>query len=107
MEETEIDAQIRQHRPGHERSGRENDLVIGGKHRRQKDRQQAGQSQHRTVEQLAVSGFDFVVDRLPQIDARKAFRRQFGDVGNGLSRLKRDAEHIGLIALDALWHEAN
>ena len=107
MEETEIDAQIRQHRPGDERSGRENDLVIGGKHRRQKDREQAGQAQHRAIKQLAIAGFDFVVNRLPQIDARKAFRRQFGDVGNGLSRLKRDAEHIGLIALDALGHEAH
>ena len=107
MEESEIDAEVGQHRPRDERGCRKDDLVIGGENGRQKDREQARQAEHRAVEQLAVAGFDFVVDRLPQIDAGKPLGRKFGDVGDRLAGLQRDAEHVGLVAFDALRHEAD
>ena len=65
MEKSEIDAEIRQHAPRDEGGGREDDLMVGGKHGRQKDREQAGQTQHRAVEQLPVARLDFVIDRFP------------------------------------------
>ena len=53
--EAEVDAQVGQHAPREERRGREDRLVVGGEHRRQEDRQQAGDAEHDAVEQLAVA----------------------------------------------------
>ena len=107
MEKSEIDAEIGEDRPRDQGGGRKNHLMIGGKNGRQKDRQKPGQPQHRAIKQLAVAGFHFVVDRLPEINPGEALGREFRHIGNRLPRLQRDAEHIGLIAFDALRHKAD
>ena len=107
VEETEVDAQVAQHRPGDEGSCGEDQFVIGGENRGQEDREQAGQAEHGAVEELTVAAFDFVVDRLPKIEPREMLARELGDVGDRLAGLERDAEHVCLVALDALRHEAD
>ena len=86
---------------------RENGLVVGGEDGGQEDGQQAGDAQHDAVEELAVAALLLVLQAVPEVDAREAVRRQLGDVGDGLARLQRDAEHVGTVALDALGNVAD
>ena len=76
VEKSEIDAEVVEHGPRDERGGGENELVIGREYGRQKDREEAGQAQHRAIEKLAIAALDLVIDRLPQIDARESARRK-------------------------------
>ena len=107
VEETEIDAQVGQHAPGHERGAREDGLVIRREDGCQEDGEEAGEAQQNSVEQQPVARFQLVVERLPQVDVREAVGRQFGHVGDGAPGLERDAEDVGAVALDAVGHEVH
>ena len=80
--------------------------MIGGKNSGQKNGEQAGQPEQHAVHELAVADLQFVVEGLPQIDARKPFRGKLGNVGDGLAGLERDAENIGAVVFDPLRHES-
>ena len=105
--EAEVHAQVGQHAPGEDRRGREDRLVIGGKHRGQEDGEQAGDAEHDAVEKLAVPALLLVLDGLPQVEAREALGGELGDEGDGLAGLERQAEDVGTVVLDALGHKAD
>ena len=106
MPETEVDAEHRQHAPGDECSARKDDLVVGREHRRQEHREQAGEAEHDTVEQLPVALLLLEIQGLPEIETGKAVGRQLGDIGDGLAALDRQPEDVGAVALDALRGKA-
>ncbi len=64
MEEAELDAEIGQCAPGHERGRRKNDLVVRSKEGREEDCHQACKAQHHTIEELPVRNLDFIIERL-------------------------------------------
>ena len=53
--------------------GGKHQFMIGSKDGRQKYRQQACEAEQHAVEDELVAGFQFVIERLPHIDAGKAF----------------------------------
>ena len=105
--EAELDAQVGQHAPRHERRSWEDRLVIGRIDRRQEDREQADDAEKNAVEQTAVTLLLLVGDRIPQIQAGHPLRRQLGDERDGLPGIDRDPENVGPIALDAFGHKAD
>ena len=102
----EIDTEIDQSSPGHERGGGEDRPVIGGKDRGQKDRQQAGDAEQHAVEQHAVLLFRLVGVRVPEVETGDLGRAQLGGEGYGLARLEAQTEHVGAIALERLGTKA-
>ena len=107
MKEAEVDAEVTQHAPRHECRRRKDELVVGCEDRSQKDCKKACQTKHHAVEKLAFSNLELVVERLPEIDARKTLRGQLGHIGYGLAGLQRDPKHVGAIALQPLGHETD
>ena len=105
--EPKVHAEISEHAPSDQSSTWEDRLVVCGKHGRKEHAEHARDAQHDTVEELAIPRLELVLERLPQIDARKPVGRQFRCIGDGLSRLERDAKNIRSLALDPLWQEAD
>ncbi len=79
--------------------------MVGCENRSQEDRQQACQAQHDPVEQLPFADLQLVIERLPEIDARIALRRQLRHVRNRLTRLQSHPEEVGALARDPFRHE--
>ena len=102
----EIDAEIDEGHPRDERSRGEDRPVIGGKDRRQEDREQTGDAEQHAVEQHAVLLFRLIGVRVPEVETRDLRRAQLGGEGDGLPRLEVQAEHVGAIALERLGAEA-
>ena len=72
MEEAEVDTQIGERTPRHQRGSWKHELMVGHKNSGQEYGEQARQPQQHAVEDELVAGLEFVIERLPQINARKA-----------------------------------
>ena len=103
---SEVDAEIGEHRPGDERGCREDGPVIGGEDRGQENGEEPGDAEQHAVEQHAVLLLRLVDFGIPQHEARHLPRGHLRGEGHGLPRLEAQAEHVGAVALHALWPEA-
>jgi hypothetical protein len=72
--EAELDAEERQHAPGHEGSGGKDDLVIGRVDRGEEHGEQADDAQQDAVEKTTVALLLLVGDGVPEIEARHTLR---------------------------------
>ncbi len=102
--ETEIDADVNQHRPAERGGGREHHRALHHEQNGEEQRQQSGDADDDAV--IEREGIDLVLVgvRLPQINLRQLVGAQFGDEGDDGAGVERDAENVGGGAL--LAHRA-
>ena len=93
--ESEIDADINQHRPAERGGGGEHDAAFDHEQDGQEQRQQSGNADDDAV--IERQRIDFVLEgiRLPQIKLRQIRAAQFGDERDHRSRIERDAKNVG------------
>ena len=92
--ESEIDADVDQHRPAERGGGRKHHRALDHEQDGEEQRQQAGDADDDAV--IEREGIDLVLVgvRLPQIDLRQLVGAQFGDEGDDRAGIERDAEDI-------------
>ena len=93
--ETEVDADIDQHRPAQRRGGREHHAALHHEQDGEEEREQAGDADHDAV--VERDGVDLVLVGvgLPQIDLRQLVGAQLDDVGHHRAGIERDAVDVG------------
>ena len=94
--ETEVDADIDQHRPAERRRGRKHHAAFDHEQDGQKQRQQAGNADDDALIERERIDLVLVGVRLPQIELRQIGRAQLGDEGDHRAGIERDAENIGV-----------
>ena len=93
--ESEVDADIDEHRPAERGGGREHHRALDHEQDGEEQRQQAGDADDDAVIQREGVDLVLVGVRLPQIDLRQLVGAQFGDEGDDGAGIERDAENVG------------
>ena len=93
--ETEVDADIDQHRPAERRGGREHHAALDHEQDGQEQRQQAGDADDDALIERERIDLVLVGVGLPQIELRQVVGAQFGDEGDHGAGIERDAEDVG------------
>ncbi len=90
----EIDQEVSQRRPGESGRSRKHTPPLHHEHDGQEHRRQRGNAKHHTTEQ--GEGVDVVAvgARLPEVEFRQVLAGQFGDEGDGGTRVERDLVDI-------------
>ena len=94
--ETEVDADINEHRPGERRRGGKHQHAAHDEHDRHEQREQPGDADDDAAKQRQAAEVRLVGVGLPQIDLRQSRRAQLGDVGDGRAGIDRQQERIRL-----------
>ncbi len=102
----EVDADVRKHRPGQRRGGREDYRALDDEDDGQEQRQQAGDADDDALVECEAGDLVLVGFRLPQIELRQIGRAQLGDIGDGRAGIERQPEHVGIAAVVTLWGKA-
>ena len=92
--ESEVDADIDQHRPAERGGGREHHRALDHEQDGEEQRQQAGDADDDALVQREGVDLVLVGVRLPQIDLRQLVGAQFGDEGDDGAGIERDAENV-------------
>ena len=100
--ESEIDADIDQHRPAERGRGREHDAAFDHEQDGQEQRQQAGNADDDALIERERIELVLVGVGLPQIELRQIVGAQFGDEGDHGAGIERDAVNVGVAAVLAL-----
>ena len=93
--ESEVDADIDQHRPAERGGGREHDAALHHEQDGEEQRQQAGDADDDAVVEREAVDLVLVGVGLPQIDLRQLAGAQLGHVGDHRAGIERDAEDVG------------
>jgi hypothetical protein len=98
VQETEIDADIGEYRPGKRCRRRQHRGALDDEENGQEHRQQARDSKHDAAIERERVDRVLVGVRLPEIDLRQRRRRELGDEGDGRTGVQRDPENVGIRA---------
>ncbi len=99
MPEAEIDAEVGERRPGDERRGRKNELVVGRENCRQEDRENARDPKQDPVKERRVPLPFPEIGGRHEIKSRDGGRGEFDDEGNSRARLDRNAVDVEIIVI--------
>ena len=93
--ETEVDADIDQHRPAQRGGGREHHAALHHEQDGEEEREQARDADHDAVVERDAVDLVLVGVRLPQIDLRQLVGAQLHHVGHHRAGIERDAVDVG------------
>ena len=99
--ETEVDADIGEHRPGERGGGRKDHRALDDEDDGEKQREQPRDPNDNALIEGKARHFVFVGVRFPQIELGQVRGPQFRDIGDGRAGIEGQAENIGVRAFVA------